>query len=313
MKLFGGKKAPVMASPTERVSSLYSQGLSEPEIIEVLKQEGYGPIQVDRAMTEVLRGAATGMPRPAPRQAQRYEPPAPAPMAQMEYPSRRPPAGPPSYSQDLYAESAPEEPAYPPPAPQQQPPGRFMPGEPPLDFEEFKRANKDLGFPEISPQPERALDMPESRPEFRPARPGMMDMDDLPDDDDEPPIQRMMRRDRPLSEARLEKRHMLEELTEGVVEEKWTDFRKKVDDLNAMFQDLNQRISGLEQRLGMSQNEKRSDLMEIEEKIDTYKKSIDGVESRMESVERAMKDSLTPMMQTLRSLSETIKTLKEKR
>lgn len=302
-----------MASPTERVSSLYSQGLSEPEIIEVLKQEGFGPIQVDRAMTDVLRGAATGMPRPAPRQVQRFEPTAP-PATPMEYPSRRLPARPPSYAEDMYAESPPEEPAYPPPSPQQQPPMRFMPGEPPLDFEEFKRANKDLGFPEISPQPERSLDMPEPRPEFRSGRPEMInDMDDLPDDEDEPPIPRLMRRDRPRSEQRLEKRHMLEELTEGVVEEKWTDFRKKVDDMNAMFHDLSQRISSLEQRLGMSQNEKRSDLIEIEGKIDTYKKSIDEVESRMESVERAMKDSLTPMMQTLRSLSDTIKTLKEKR
>jgi prefoldin subunit 5 len=122
-----------------------------------------------------------------------------------------------------------------------------------------------------------------------------------------------MPRERPSGEGRQEKRRMIEELTEGVVEEKWQDFRRRIDDMSSMFQQLNQRISIIEQKLGQAQGEKKSDLLEIEGKIDTYKQSIDQIQSRMESVEMAMKDSLTPMMQTLRSLSETIKALKEKK
>ncbi|RLJ05577.1 MAG: hypothetical protein DRP18_02770, partial [Candidatus Aenigmatarchaeota archaeon] len=60
MKLWPFKKSePKTASavPTQRVIDLSSKGLSEPEIIKVLKKEGYTPVQVDAAMKEALRGA----------------------------------------------------------------------------------------------------------------------------------------------------------------------------------------------------------------------------------------------------------------
>jgi prefoldin subunit 5 len=295
MKLFSfsGKKkrAPVMPSPTDRVITLSSQGLSEPEIIQTLKEEGYTPVQVDNGMREALRGAVAGNPpvQPRPRQyppRQEYAP------LQREYgpPARRPAPSPEPQPDDEFLEERPEEepvPGYQPP--RTRPQGRGPMPEPPVDFEEFKRANKELGFPEI---PGREEELPE---------------------DEEQPITRFAARDRTRGEVKQEKRRMIEELTEGVVEEKWSDFRKRIDDVNDRFQQLNERISMLEQKIGQAQGEKKSDLMEIEGKIDAYKQTMDEVESRMESVERAMKDSLTPMMQTLRSLSETIKSLKAKK
>jgi len=283
-----------MPSPAGRVMTLSSQGLSEPEIIQTLRQEGFSPIQVDTAMREALRGAASGAGPARPQryaQQQEYEP--------QEYrPSRRP--EPPSL--DEFPEEAP--PSY-----QRQQRPQQMP-EPPLDFEQFKRSNRDLGFPEI-PGRDSDDDMPPRRgmgmdePEERMPRPRMLDEDM----EDERPIARFGPRNR----DRGEKRHAIEELTEGVVEEKWQDFRHRIDDMSAMFEQLNERITALEQKLGQAQGEKKSDLTEIEGKIDTYKHSIDDIQSRMESVEHAMKDSLTPMMQTLRSLSDTIKTLKERK
>jgi prefoldin subunit 5 len=294
MKLFsfGGKKkqVPVMPSPTDRVITLSSQGLSEPEIIQTLREEGYTPVQVDNAMTEALRGAAAGGPpaQPRPRQypQREYPPQGYGP------PARRPAPRPLLEPQPDYDEFANEEPEQPMPGyqPGRMPPGQGLSPEPPVDFEEFKRTNKDLGFPEIPGREE-----------------------ELPEEEMEQPITRFPVRDRTRGEMKQEKRRMIEELTEGVVEEKWSDFRKRVDDMNDRFQQLNERISTLEQKIGQAQGEKKSDLLEIEGKIDTYKQTMDEVESRMESVERAMKDSLTPMMQTLRSLSDTIKSLKERK
>jgi prefoldin subunit 5 len=63
--------------PTGRVLTLSSQGVSEPEIIQTLKSEGYTPLQVDQAMKDALKssvGTSTGA---AP--ATYPEPPAPAP------------------------------------------------------------------------------------------------------------------------------------------------------------------------------------------------------------------------------------------
>lgn len=53
--------------PADRVASLSSQGMSEPEIIRTLRAEGYSPIEVDAAMKEALRSAVRpSAPRMAP-------------------------------------------------------------------------------------------------------------------------------------------------------------------------------------------------------------------------------------------------------
>lgn len=315
MKLFGlgGKKQKPasMPSATTRVVSLSSQGLSEPEIIQILREEGYTPIQVDGAMREALRGAASGAPV-QPRQApQRYPAPPgqdygapgrqPVP-AQREYayPARRPPQPrpyppEPEFEEDIPGDDLEEEPLYP---GQREPVGREIPQPPQADFDDFKRRNRDLGFPELPEVPGREE---EQVPE------------ELPEDEEFRPLPRIARRDRPRPEIRRERRQALEELTEGVVEEKWSEFRKRMDETNSRFHLLNDRISGLEQKIIQAQGGKRDDLAEIESKLDSYKQSMDEIEAKMESIEKAMKDSLTPMLQTLRSLSETIKTLKERK
>ena len=299
MKLFsfggGAKKrpGPAMPSPTERVVTLSSQGLSEPEIIQTLRQEGYTPMQVDTAMREALRGAASGAPSQPSRPSQAYVPGEYA-QPQREYaptygpPARRPPPmGMPERPQyDELAGEDEEDEYQPPPRLQPEPPAG--PPQPPLDFEDFKRQNKELGFPDL---PERGQE---------------------PEDEEVRPISRFPVRGSRM-EMRNDKRRAIEELTEGVVEEKWSDFKRRVDDMNDKFQQLSDRITALEQRLGQAQGERKSGVQEVEDKIDSYKQTMNEVESRMESVERAMKDSLTPMMETLRSLSDTIKSLKDKK
>jgi DNA repair exonuclease SbcCD ATPase subunit len=180
--------------------------------------------------------------------------------------------------------------------------------EPPVDFEEFKRANRDLGPTELPEIPGRG-----SYREPHVQQPPMGPDEDMGDEEEDfRPLPRLVPRDRGRDEIKQERRRAIEELTEGVVEEKWNDFRRRIDDINSKFQQINDRIAVLEQKLGQVESDKKSDVLEIESKIDTYKQSIDGIDSRMEAVEKAMKDSLTPMMQTLRSLSEAIKALKEK-
>ena len=70
IKFFGGTKEEVSlgkgAVPTDRVRDLSGKGFSEPEIIDVLRKEGYGAEEIDRALTQALKIGVTGGPtRPA--------------------------------------------------------------------------------------------------------------------------------------------------------------------------------------------------------------------------------------------------------
>lgn len=46
---------PTRIVPTERVKDLAAKGFSEPEMIDVLRREGYSPEEIDRALTEALK------------------------------------------------------------------------------------------------------------------------------------------------------------------------------------------------------------------------------------------------------------------
>lgn len=49
-------------TPSERVGELSAKGFPESEIIDVLRKEGYGPDEIDKAMTQVLKLGVTGQP-----------------------------------------------------------------------------------------------------------------------------------------------------------------------------------------------------------------------------------------------------------
>jgi len=65
----GGKNEPEKVSgmgkgfiPTDRVRELSAKGFSEPEMIDVLRKEGFGAEEIDRALTQALKIGVTGEP-----------------------------------------------------------------------------------------------------------------------------------------------------------------------------------------------------------------------------------------------------------
>lgn len=70
IKFFGKKKeeeAPLGKGfiPIDRVRELSDKGFSEPEIIDVLRKEGFGAEEIDRALTQVLKLGVTGEEQPS--------------------------------------------------------------------------------------------------------------------------------------------------------------------------------------------------------------------------------------------------------
>ena len=135
--------------PTDRVNELSSQGLSEPEIIRTLRNEGYSPIEVDRAMKGAIRTAAGAVP-PAPvRPAYPPPYPEPEPEEELEEEPRR---------KMLFPEEA-------------RPMQRAAPPEPPFTSDILERMEKDEAeLPEI-PGMEEERESPEDFEEEAPLPP----------------------------------------------------------------------------------------------------------------------------------------------
>src|SRR3989344_2548181 len=61
--------------PVERVRDLTGRGFSEVEVIDILRKEGYSAEEIDNALTQSLRFAATARPpEPQPPQPTEYYP-----------------------------------------------------------------------------------------------------------------------------------------------------------------------------------------------------------------------------------------------
>lgn len=260
--------------PADRVASLSSQGMSEPEIIRTLRSEGYSPIEVDAAMKDALRSAV----RPS-----RMAPP-PTPTRGFGAPPE------PLRRERRLVFSDEDEEQLPRPAPAREPP--FMEEEGPANELELPR------FPGFAPPPQQR------RQQFAP----------MPVEDDEmaDEMEPIAPGTRPApKEQRMQSRREFEEIAEGVVEEGIGALEKRVDDMGDRLKEITVRMNNLQQALDRVQGERRGDIAEITDKIEGYKTGMSEVSNRMEAVERTMKDSMTPMMQSLRSLSDAIKSFKE--
>jgi len=304
MKLPFGKKnagaAQGVASPpvgrrsaVERVGSLSSQGISEPEIIRALRSEGYTPMEVDNAMKQALRSAVDS-PLVAKPQSPAM-PPQPPPPAAPELAARpQPPSE--ADRRRIFPDKA---------VPPQN--ARYAAPSLPLPMEEMQRMQnpKQGGLPELPSlvEPQQSEPPP---------------IEDMPEDDfnipgigdDISPLPKPELANRP--RGHIEGKRQLEEMTEAIVEEKAEIFSNEVDRISDEVTKLDAKIQVLDERIEKIENRKRTQMDEIKGSIAEYKDSITDVSARMESVEKAMKDSMTPMMQTLRSLSDAVKEIKSK-
>jgi len=277
------------ADPAGRVRELSSQGLSEAEIVGRMEKEGYTSDEVDFAIKDALKSAVS-------RESSRgFMPPRERLAPDMPPSPNERPAGPPRPPQPPELESQPHDLGE---------PGQ---GDEWSEPEEFPEPPPSAGARQSGmPQPPFSFGgMGGEAPKGQGRMPDETDQDlDYPEDDDISVLERK----RMSHEQRMQE---VEEIVEGVVEEKWDMMRGELSQINASLGSLDSRVNSLEQSLEKLQSEKKTEVQQIEEKIDTYKESMSEVAGRMEAMESAIKDSLNPMMNSLRSLNDTVKSLKK--
>ncbi|MFH0956914.1 MAG: hypothetical protein V1813_03555 [Candidatus Aenigmatarchaeota archaeon] len=268
-----------MGVPTQRVLSLSSQGMSEPEILKTLRQEGYAPLEVDRAMKDAMRsgaGQAQGQPRMAPQ-----------PGYQQAAPYQRPM----------------------PPAPQgQQPFGGYE------QQQQFGGKNKyaPTDWDAEDDLPDDDLDM-DDVPKDKRLGPGAM-FSELDDEKLPPPpgargdMQPLRFAEAPLPKERDERdrevkdrrRREVEELVEQIAEEKWQDMARRVHDVEEKAEKLSSDLKNAPARTpgGAAPEE----LSSLKNDISTIRQSVEETNARIDSLEEVVKGSLSPMIDSIRKL-----------
>ena len=99
---------------------------------------------------------------------------------------------------------------------------------------------------------------------------------------------------------------ILEEVVEGIVEEKWNKFDKSVESMKNEFAKIRSDMAGMEQRLSSRKEQSRDlspDVAELSNKLE-------DLEIRISGLERAFKQFLPSLTSNVQSLSEMIKDMK---
>ncbi len=104
----------------------------------------------------------------------------------------------------------------------------------------------------------------------------------------------------------------IEEIIEGVVNERWQDFEERLVDfekrdmlLEAQIEDLRKRSKEIEGML----REKEKGLVG---KLDEFGGSVENIEGRIGSIEKVFKDFLPELSQNIKNMSELVEKIKEK-
>ncbi len=300
--------------PTQKVMSLSSQGLSEPEIVKRLKDEGHSPIEVDRAMKDAMRTGAgsKGQPAPphpqaqpavAPQPASAHPQQAPIPHAEPAAPVTPQPAVPqPHVPQHPQQQAQPPAPAFGPPRPQFGEQNKFAPTN--------WGADDDL--------PDDDLDMDMSRfPKEKKAGPDsfMSSIDDniptAPTSGAEPkplpfaktPLPK--EKDDRAKELKDRRRKEIEELTEEITEEKWKDIMSRVqlveENIDKLSGDM--KNSAIQAQGGGSPKE----LSAVKNEMANLKEGIEETNARIDSLEDVVKSSLAPMVDSVKKFNRISK------
>jgi hypothetical protein len=272
----GKKKAAPSLSAVQRVKGLSDQGFSEPEIIRTLRREGYSPVEVDRAIKSAIRDTAASdfstLPGELPRPGEPFR-----------------------GGMNLGPE----------------PPSAASPGFPELS--EYGKDDLDLPAPPGMLERKPQVPEPPYAPEHRPVGPPSFSPLDMEIETDThrrslPEIRKL----RSPHEERTIERGEMEEIIEGLIEEKWDLVERELGEFEERMKGLDGKLKTIEDHVNLLKEKRREDQEDIKSSVTAYKEAVGDLSMKIESIEKAMKDSLSPMLQTLRSLSDTLKMMKEK-
>jgi len=105
----------------------------------------------------------------------------------------------------------------------------------------------------------------------------------------------------------------IEELIEGIVDERWKEFEERLIDFEKRDMQLQNQIEDIGKRI-----KEISEALELKEKglaskLEEFGGSVENIEGRIGSIEKVFKDFLPELTQNIRSMSDLVDKIKEER
>jgi hypothetical protein len=104
----------------------------------------------------------------------------------------------------------------------------------------------------------------------------------------------------------------IEEIIEGVVDERWQDFEERLVDFEKRDMLLQAQIEDLRKRLKEIESLLREKEKGLANKLDEFGGSVENIEGRIGSIEKVFKDFLPELTQNIKNMSDLVDKIKEK-
>ena len=278
MLVFGKKsrKKQERDIPVGIVRSLASKGMSEPEIVAVLRKHGYSPYELERAISMALKSTVTGNP------AQVVEQPAqvqPAQKMPRPPPQRTVPQHIPHQIRQYPVEPIQEQQQIPVP-------------------QEYQQTKIEVDVPEFPtmPLPPRREE-PESLFTFEKS-PFSTTKQEKPEESEET--------------VKIEETepHMpditLEEVIEGIVADKWANFEDTIERLRRRDDELQKQIIDIRKEIDALKDAMRKSEESFMTKLEEHSNQVANIEAKIGSIEKVFKEFLPELTESMRLITEAL-------
>ncbi len=291
MFLFKKPKPKKQEIPVDMVKSLSQKGLSEHEIVAVLRKYGYSPYQIERALSTALKDTVA-----------EFNPPekiVPGKMIKERVEPKRLPAPP----EPLEPLDKPREEFYTVEQPQQieqpvvqkpveNPAPQTVPKPTPAPQPVPQQIYQPQQMPNVpsSPVEEAQTDEEEKTPEFT--------FEENPLEEFEKPPEPGPREEMP--------EITLEEIIESIVAEKWAGFEETVDELRKADSELRKEIEELRKEIDNIKESMKKSEETLTEKLEEHGEHVESIEARIGSIEKIFKEFIPELTENIRLLKEAV-------
>ena len=264
--------------PVDRVREMAARGFSEPEMIDVLRRDGFSADEVDKALTQALRIGVTG------------EQPQRPPSQQFEQQQQNQNQRQEQNNQPVYQR---------PREPQNQPQGDFKWPSEQIAHEanqaklpKKEQSNSNDGLPTLESIGSTQAQNQSQGPQQDASMPQIPETS-LPDS--------------------YSQQYSSEDYVDYIVQQRMSEVTEKVKEFQNNYEDLQKKIVSLTEEMKNTSAKNSPVQNQVSAKIETFGETVTDVDNRLSGLEKAFKETLPELIDSVRTLSDVVQKVRKEK